>query len=304
MLTSEEQVAAVQRMQSHIEDHLGDRITLTGLARCAKYSPWYAARVFKEQTGKSPFEYIRLRRMSSAARNLSASSDKIIEVAFDFVFDSHEGFTRAFSRQFGISPREYRKTKPPVVMFMPERMRHYYTNQPHKGGQAVSAEKTNNTVFVQVIERPARKLILKRGKNATHYFEYCEEVGGEVWVQLGSVKDAIHEPMGLWLPETFRSPGTSTYVQGVEVDQNYTGPIPNGLEIIDLPACMMMVFQGQPFDDEDFEQAISSLWDEIKNYRPETFGFAWDDEAGPRFQLEPVGYRGYIEGRPVRTLNG
>ncbi|HRR89855.1 MAG TPA: AraC family transcriptional regulator, partial [Eubacteriales bacterium] len=32
-------------------------------------------------------------------------------------------------------------------------------------------------------------------------------------------------------------------------------------------------------------------------------GYKWDDEAAPRFQLSPLGYRGYIEGRPVKPLN-
>jgi hypothetical protein len=65
----------------------------------------------------------------------------------------------------------------------------------------------------------------------------------------------------------------------------------------------MMIYQGQPFDDKDFEQAIGSLWETIKKYKPEIYGFKWADEDGPRFQLEPQGYRGYIEGRPVRPLS-
>ena len=36
------------------------------------------------------------------------------------------------------------------------------------------------TVFVQVVERPARKMILKRGKKAVGYFEYCDEVGCDI----------------------------------------------------------------------------------------------------------------------------
>ncbi len=303
MLTRKERLAAVQRMQRYIEAHLKEPITLLGLARAARYSPWYAARLFKEHVDKTPFEYIRLRRLSSAAKDLGASSSKVIDVAFDYVFDSHEGFTRAFARRFGLSPREYRKKRQPVVMFLPEGMRNYYVSQPPTGRKSMATPRTTHTIFVQVIERPARKLILKRGTRATHYFEYCEEVGCEVWDQLGSIKNALHEPMGLWLPERFRRPGTSTYVQGVEVPLDYAGPIPASFEIIDLPPCLLMVFQGQPFDDKDFAQAIRSLWDEIKNYHPETFGFAWDDEAAPRFQLEPLGYRGYIEGRPVKRLN-
>ena len=110
-------------------------------------------------------------------------------------------------------------------------------------------------VFVQVVERPKRKLILKRGVSATHYFEYCDEVGCEVWETLGRIKSAIHEPMGLWLPESLQKAGTSEYVQGVEVDADFEGDVPSGFDIIGLPPCKMMVFQGPPFDDDAFESA-------------------------------------------------
>jgi hypothetical protein len=90
---------------------------------------------------------------------------------------------------------------------------------------------------------------------------------------------------------------------GVEVPLNFSDAIPEGYDLINLPACKMMIFQGEPYDDAFFEDAIGSLWETIKNYRPEIYGFRWADEDGPRFQLEPQGYRGYIEGRPVRPLN-
>ena len=84
---------------------------------------------------------------------------------------------------------------------------------------------------------------------------------------------------------------------------NYSSKLPEGLEIIDLPPCQMMVFQGQPFEEEHFEQAILDLTEVIKAYKPEPYGFAWADDDAPRFQLEPQGYRGYIEARPVRRVN-
>ena len=107
----------------------------------------------------------------------------------------------------------------------------------------------------------------------------------------------------MWLPENLQKPGTSLYAQGVEVPRDYAGDVPEGFDLIELPECKMMIFQGQPYDDAKFEQAIGSLWETIKNYKPEIYGFQWADEDGPRFQLEPQGYRGYIEGRPVRQLN-
>jgi len=158
------------------------------------------------------------------------------------------------------------------------------------------------TVFVQVIERPARRLILKRGIQAEDYFAYCEEVGCDVWNVLTGIKDALYEPAGYWLPESFRKPGTSEYVQGVEVAADYSGPIPEGFEIIDLPAAQIMLFQGPPYDDADFENAIGSLWEIMDRYDPTLYGYRWAEEGGPRFQLERQGFVGDIEGRPVRKF--
>ena len=62
-----EQITAVKRMQSFIEAHRSEPITLAGLARAARYSPWHAARLFKEYVGRAPFQYVRQRRLSAAA---------------------------------------------------------------------------------------------------------------------------------------------------------------------------------------------------------------------------------------------
>lgn len=301
MTTHWEKLKATQRMQDHVEEHLMEPITLTDLARCARYSPWYSARIFKECTGKAPFDYIRMRRLSEAALRLTEASDRVIDVALDFVFDSHDGFTRAFSRQFGLTPQRYRQLRPNLDLFYPTPAREYYVAQ-QKGLIPMSPCLPVKPVFVQVFDRPERKLLLKRGKSAKHYFEYCEEVGCEIWEILGNVEAALQEPMGFWLPEAMRPSGTSWYVQGVEVPADYGGPIPAGLDCVELPACQVMVFQGPPFEDKEFESAVSSLWDCINSYHPERYGFAWDDAIAPRFQLAPMGYRGYIEGRAVRSV--
>lgn len=298
---SRDRIDAVQRMQDYIERHIHEPITLHMLAQAAGYSPWHSARIFKELTGKTPFDYVRTLRLSRAAVQLRDKDAKIIDVAFDFVFDSHEGFTRAFSKQFGMIPRRYQKNAPPLKLFMPARVRDYY--QMLQEGEYVMSENPNaNTVFVQVVDRPARKLILKRGIKAKGYFDYCEEVGCDIWDVLCSVKEALYEPVGMWLPKNLIRPGTSVYAQGVEVPIDYSGEVPEGCEIIELAPCRMMVFQGPPYDDCKFQEAIGDLWQVMNRYNPELSGFKWADEDGPRFQLEPMGYRGYIEARPVKEL--
>ncbi|MFO7636422.1 MAG: AraC family transcriptional regulator [Clostridia bacterium] len=297
-----EVVDAVQRMQDHMNENLQRRITARDLAKAAGYSQWHSARIFKELTGKTPFEYLRALRLSKAANLLRDGQARVVDVALDFVFDSHEGFTRAFFKQFGVLPKQYSMNPRPIGLFMPHRIRDYYLTI-QKGERIMSEKKKANTVFVQVMERPARKLILKRGVKATHYFEYCEEVDCEVWNVLTGIKEALYEPAGMWLPEKLVKPGTSTYVQGVEVPADFNGKIPEGMEIIDLDPCRMMVFQGEPFEDSMFSDAIGELWEAIKEYNPGTYGYEWADEDAPRFQLEPQGYRGYIEARPVRPVN-
>lgn len=300
---SRDTVEAVQRMQDYMEEHLLVPITMKQLARAAGYSPWHAARIFREELGKSPFEYLRALRLSRAALKLRDEPVRVLDVALEFVFDSHEGFTRAFSRTFGVTPSRYKAHPQPIGLFMPHGIADYYRFLENEVKQMKSDHNAAvQTVFVQIVERPARKLILKRGIKAEHYFDYCEEVGCDVWGLLTSVKEALYEPVGLWLPDSLIRPGTSRYVQGVEVPADYTGIVPEGYELIDLKPCTMMVFQGEPYEDETFGERIQEIWLAMENYDPTVYGYAWADDEAPRFQLEPQGDRGYIEARPVRRL--
>lgn len=297
-----EKINAVQKMQDYINNHINDSISLSDLAHAAGYSPFHSARIFKELMGKAPFEYIRTLRLSQAALRLRDTDDRVLDVALDFVFDSHEGFTRAFSKAFGITPYQYSKTPPPIGLFMPTPIKEHYLLY-QKGEEEMAYESTVNTVFVQVIDRPKRKLILKRGRTAKDYFTYCEEVGCDVWGILCSIKEALYEPIGLWLPKKMIPDGTSEYAQGVEVPEAYDGIVPEGFDMIELPPCQMMIFQGQPFEAENYGNAVDELYQVIKTYQPELYGFRWDDVIAPRFQMEPQPYRGYIEGRPVVDVN-
>ena len=155
------------------------------------------------------------------------------------------------------------------------------------------------TVYIQTIEKPARKALIKRGLKATEYFTYCEEVGCDVWGLLISMKSLCGEPVCLWLPPKHIRPGTSEYVQGVEVPTDYDGTVPEGLDVIELPAAKYLMFKGEPFAEEDYEQAIMEVQAAIDKYDPAVVGLTWD-KSNPRIQLEPIGTRGYVELMPVK----
>lgn len=296
------ELVAVQKMQDYISANLKERISLQSLGRAAGYSPFHAARLFKEHTGKSPFDYIRALRLSQAALTLRGGSASVLTVALEFVFSSHAGFTRAFTRQFGLPPSEYRRKGGAQHLFMPHPVLPIY-HQTQEGETKMTEEKPTRAIFVQVVERPARKLLLKRGIKAEDYYAYCEEVGCEIWDVLCGVKEALYEPVGLWMPAHLVPAGTSRYVQGVELPLDYNESVPEGYELIDLPPCKMMVFQGEPYDDAVFEDAIREVWKHIDRFDPTLYGYRWAPETAPRFQLAPMGYRGYIEALPVEAIN-
>ena len=295
-----ERYAAVRRMLECVEKHLDSPLSLKELSEEAGYSPFHASRLFREIVGIPPGDYLRARRLSQAAQRLRDTRKSILEISLDTAFESHEGFSRAFKRQFGLTPENYRKDVPPIPLFLPRVSKEHFLD--FLKGESPNMDNKPQPIFVQVIEKPVRKIILKRGRKATHYFEYCEEVGCDVWGVLTSIKDAIFEPLGLWLPDKMRTKGTSEYAQGVEVGLTYSGPIPEGMELIELAACRMMVFQSQPYKDEEMGKVIGFIQGAIETYQPSVFGYEWADEEAPRFQLCPIPERGYIEGRPVRKV--
>ena len=287
-------IEAVQRMQDYIAMHIDSNITMADLANVSRYSPWYSYRLFMDLLHMTPAVYIRRLRLSKSALRLRDEKVKIIDVAFDTGYESVDGYQRAFYKEFGYNPYEYSVCPTPIYLFKP-----YGIKYAQKKEKAEMSEV--KSVFLQVVEKPERKVIIKRGKEATEYFKYCEEVGCDVWGLLCSMKAISGEPVCLWLPKNYIKTGTSEYVQGVEVATDYSGEIPDGFEVIELPKCKYIMFQGEPFEEENFDEAIGQVWDAIKKYNPQSIGYAWDD-SNPRIQLEPIGTRGYIELHPVKSI--
>ncbi len=284
----QERTIAVQRMQDYIETHLNEPISLAELAKASMFSPWYSHRLFKELTGLAPADYIRRLKLSRSALRLREKGCRVTDIAFETGFGSVDGYQRAFLREFGCNPREYAAHPVPIYLFIPYGVKY----------KAIAEEKKHmeniHNVFIQVIEKPERRVMIKRGVKATDYFEYCEELGCEVWGLLMSMEAICGEPVSMWLPKELIKPGSSQYVQGVELPQDYEGEIPEGFDIITMPAGKFLMFQGEPFEEENYLQAIKAVQSSMEKYDPSIIGLE-RDPGGPRIQLEPRGARGYIE---------
>lgn len=287
------QIQAVRLMQDYIRSHINEDISIDTIAKEISYSESYARRIFIKHLGMTPAVYIRRLKLSKSALKLRDENCQILDLAMKMGFGSADGYQRAFRREFGCNPREYSNSPVPIWLFTPYLLE-------NKERKATIMKETRN-IFIQVIEKPARKVIIKRGIKATEYWTYCQEVGCDVWGLLSSIKSISGEPVCLWLPEHLRNPIENVYVQGVEVELDYSGIIPEGFEIIELPASTYLLFRGEPFEEDDYEDAIGEIWNAEKKYNPEFIGYEWD-ESNPRIQLEPIGERGYIELVPVKKL--
>lgn len=92
----------------HIQTHLEGDLTLDVLAERAGFSAYHYHRIFREVIGEPLKEYVRRLRIDRAAYRLRVSEETILQIAMDAGFKTHESFTRAFTRQFHITPGVFR----------------------------------------------------------------------------------------------------------------------------------------------------------------------------------------------------
>ncbi len=95
---------AIEKALAFIDEHIEDRLLLNDIANDLGYSPFYVSRMFSQLMGISIVSYVRMRKLQFAFSSLQKSKT-IIEVAYQYGFESHEGFTRSFKRFFGFSPK-------------------------------------------------------------------------------------------------------------------------------------------------------------------------------------------------------
>ncbi|WP_252502120.1 AraC family transcriptional regulator [Sporosarcina sp. Marseille-Q4943] len=90
----------------YIEDNLTNEIDYKAVARIAHCSEYHFKRMFSFLAGITLSEYIRRRRLSLAAFELTNSNIKIIDIAMKYGYNSPDSFTRAFQNVHGVTPSE------------------------------------------------------------------------------------------------------------------------------------------------------------------------------------------------------
>lgn len=89
--------------------HPTETYTTERLCKMAGLGETRFRKLFKEQTGKSPGEYLRDMRMTVAGRRLLLSVESVSDIAYSVGYEDVNFFIRVFKKYFGVTPNQYRK---------------------------------------------------------------------------------------------------------------------------------------------------------------------------------------------------
>ncbi len=123
----------ILRSIEYIENHLKQSLCLKDMAAEAFLSEFYFHKLFHLLVGDSPGEYIKKRRLYEAALILKESDKKIIDVAYEFGYQSPEAFSRAFTKHFGFSPREVKYNQDRLIPYPKPALTLTALNHIHEG---------------------------------------------------------------------------------------------------------------------------------------------------------------------------
>ena len=102
-------LAAICRALDFVEANLREEIAVADMADAAGYSLYHFCRTFNGLVHHTPYDYLMRRRLSESARELVETDKRIIDIAFDYRFNSPETYSRAFKRMFGTQPSQWKE---------------------------------------------------------------------------------------------------------------------------------------------------------------------------------------------------
>ncbi len=207
--------------------HLDEALPLARLAAIGGSSPHHFHRLFTQATGETPATFVQRLRLEKAAFRLLLHDDQIISIALDCGYTNHETLSRAFRRQFGCSPRDYRRQ---------QRLNIISRRATARQETATSAYQLSSTRIVQLQPLPIAYI-----RSTGPY----EQVDTDLWVRLNQWADQNDLPRQRMLIGIGHDAVSVTKPEQLRFDACITVPIDSKgsdkIRIGKLPALMCAV---------------------------------------------------------------
>ena len=311
----------VDEIDGSIRAHNDAALTLSALSRRLGYSEYHMSRKFREIAGLSLRDYLRRRKLAFALKELRDSQRSILAIALDYGFSTHEAFTRAFKSTYGVTPGEYRANPCPVVL----RTKLHPFDRYFFGLGEIGMIKSAEGVKVYLVTIPAHTFLHIKNYESNGYWDFWQKQnqipgqdqeticglldsikgklddagGSEANCGSGQIMAYINDPTGRLCDWGY----LRTECYGARLPATYSGEIPPGMLLTDVPEGEYVVFEHGPFD---YEQENRSVEEKIERAMAEfdyaAAGRCLDMTPGRimYFYFNPEQYFKYI--RPVRRL--
>lgn len=227
-----------------IEDNIKSDLTPELIANKCGYSTFHFCRIFNIHQGITLMEYVKKRRISLAAAELF-EGNRIIDIAIEYGYDTHNGFSKAFKKEYGFTPTQYIK-----------RMDGYFSKE--------SIYKIGGYIMDPIIvKKPAFKIAGYGIETNISSGNYTKDVAS-FWVNYNGenleskmydiLNPKKHGEVGLCIPSNNQN-GDAIYLMGVIVDD--FDRVTEDMMTVDIPEATYAVFTTPPVDtSEDDEQII------------------------------------------------
>lgn len=311
----------VDEIDECIKRHDDEGLTLHNLSGKLGYSEFYTTRKFKEISGVQLRDYLRLRKLAFALKEVRDSQRGILDIAFDYGFSSHEAFTRAFRETYGVTPSEYRRRPVPVVL----RTKINPFDRYFLGIGEIGMMKSTEDIKIYFVTIPAHKYLHIRNYESIGYWDFWQkqaqipgqdcaticglldsikgklddEGGSESNSGSGQIMAYLNDPAGRVC--SWGIPLAECY--GVRLASDYNGEVPPQMILMDVPEAEYIVFEHGPFD---YGQENRSVEEKIEKAMAEfdyaDTGYCLDMTPGRIFYFyhDPKRFWKYI--RPVRRI--
>ncbi|MDF2548238.1 MAG: ydeE1 [Anaerosolibacter sp.] len=270
----------------YIEENLRDEIDFREVARVAYCSEYHFKRMFSFLAGITLSEYIRRRRLTLAAFELSNSDIKVIDLAMKYGYNSPDSFTRAFQSLHGVTPSEARNNGQSLKAYPPMTFQLSI-----KGG---------NEMNYRIVEKEAFRIvgIMKRVPIVFHGVNpeiaaMWQSLNMEIITRLKQLSNV--EPSGILSASTNFSEERMEEQGGLDhyIGVATTNACPDDFAHLEVPASTWAVFEAVgPFPEtlQNIWGRIYSEWFPSSSYEqaegPEILWNESKDTTSPTFKSE------------------
>lgn len=311
----------VDEIDRCIKSRDDERLTLYALSRKLNYSEFYITRKFREISGMKFRDYLRRRRLAFALKEIRDSDRRLLDIALDYGFSSHEAFTRAFKALYGTTPSEYRKK--PVLLVLRTKLNPF--DRYFLGMGEIGMIQSANDIQTYFVTIPAHKFLHIRNYDSNGYWDFwekqaripgqdCETIcglldsikgklddngGSEPNSGCGQIMAYLHDPRGK--PFCYGIPRAECY--GVRLPADYKGEVPPQMLMTDIPESEYLVFEHGSFDYEQENRSVDKMMSEaIAAFDFGETGYQYDPSPGRIAYLFHDPAQFWKEIRPVKKV--